>query len=144
MKERKETPPANSMLEDDGMCFCCGQKNPIGLKLQFEMLPEGRMRTEWTPRREHQGFKDIVHGGLVATLLDEVMIRLLYALGIRAVTAELSTRLLRPLGAGKRYRFESRLVEDKGRVVTAEAEGFDAESGERVASGIAKCMRVSR
>ena len=129
-------------LEDDGMCFCCGPKNPIGLKLQFEMLPEGRMRTEWTPRREHQGFKDIVHGGLVATLMDEVMIRLLYALGIRAVTAELSTRLLKPLQAGKRYRFESWLVEDKGRVVTAEAEGFDAESGERVASGGAKCMRL--
>jgi acyl-coenzyme A thioesterase PaaI-like protein len=129
-------------LEDDGMCFCCGQKNPIGLKLQFEMLPDGRMRTEWTPRREHQGFKDIVHGGLVATLMDEVMIRLLYALGIRAVTAELSTRLLRPLRAGRRYRFESRLVEDKGRVVTAEAEAFDAESGERVATGGTKCMRL--
>ncbi|HYR52322.1 MAG TPA: PaaI family thioesterase [Candidatus Dormibacteraeota bacterium] len=129
-------------LEDDGMCFCCGQKNPIGLKLQFEMLPDGRMRTEWTPRREHQGFKDIVHGGLVATLMDEVMIRLLYALGIRAVTAELSTRLLRPMRAGKRYRFESRLLEDKGRVVTAEAEGFDAESGELMATGSTKCMRL--
>jgi acyl-coenzyme A thioesterase PaaI-like protein len=142
MKEPREGPPANAVLEDDGMCFCCGSKNPIGLKLQFETLPDGRMRTEWTPRREHQGFKDIVHGGLVATLMDEVMIRLLYALGIRAVTAELSTRLLRPLRAGKRYRFESRLVEDKGRVVTAEAEGFDAESGERVATGSTKCMRL--
>ena len=129
-------------LEDDGMCFCCGAKNPIGLKLQFEMLPDSRMRTEWTPRREHQGFKDIVHGGLVATLMDEVMIRLLYALGIRAVTAELSTRLLRPLRAGKRYRFESRLVEDKGRVVTTEAEAFDVELGERVASASAKCVRL--
>ena len=138
------TEPANTMLEDDGMCFCCGPKNPIGLKLQFEMLPNGRMRTEWTPRREHQGFKDIVHGGLVATLLDEVMIRLLYALGIRAVTAELSTRLLRPLRAGRRYRFESWLREDKGRVAIAEAEGFDAESGERVASGSAKCMRLKQ
>jgi acyl-coenzyme A thioesterase PaaI-like protein len=142
MKERREEPRGGTTLEDDGMCFCCGSKNPIGLKLQFEMLPEGRMRTEWTPRREHQGFKDIVHGGLVATLLDEVMIRLLYALGIRAVTAELSTRLLRPMRAGKRYRFESWLVEDKGRVVTAQAEGFDDESGERVASGGAKCMRL--
>src|SRR5207249_10688825 len=45
------------ILEDDGMCFCCGAKNPIGLKLQFEMLADRRMRTEWTPRKEHQGFK---------------------------------------------------------------------------------------
>lgn len=132
------------MLEDGGMCFCCGSKNPIGLKLEFEMLPDGRMRTYWTPRIEHQGFKDIVHGGLVATLLDEVMIRLLYALGIRAVTAELNTRLLLPLRSGRRYRFESRLIQDRGRLVTAEGEGFDDESGERVASGSAKCVRVER
>ncbi len=124
------------------MCFCCGTRNPIGLKLEFEMLPDGRMRTYWTPRREHQGFKDIVHGGLVGTLMDEVMIQLLYALGIRAVTAELYTRFIRPVRAGKRYRFESRLVLDKGRVVTAEAEGFDDESGERVTSGTAKCVRA--
>ena len=129
-------------LQDDGMCFCCGVRNPIGLKLQFEALPGGRMRTEWTPRQEHQGFKDIVHGGLVATLLDEVMIRMLYALGIRAVTAELKARLLKPLRAGRRYRFESWLVEDKGRLVVAEGEGFDAETGEKVASGSATCMRL--
>jgi acyl-coenzyme A thioesterase PaaI-like protein len=127
---------------DDGMCFCCGARNPIGLKLEFEMLPGERMQTYWTPRREHQGFKDIVHGGLVATLLDEVMIRLLYALGIRAVTAELTTRLLRPLRAERRYRFESRLLADRGRVLTAAAEGFDTESGERVTSGTAKCVRL--
>jgi acyl-coenzyme A thioesterase PaaI-like protein len=137
MSARRDT-----TVEDDGMCFCCGARNPIGLKLTFEELPGPRMRTEWTPRAEHAGFKDIVHGGLVATLLDEVMIRLLYALGIRAVTAELSARYLKPLRAGRRYRFESRLLEDKGRVVTAAAEGFDVESGERVTSGSATCVRV--
>lgn len=131
-----------AMPEDDGMCFCCGPKNPIGFKLEFEMTLDGRMHTLWTPREEHHGFKNIVHGGLVATVLDEVMIRLLYALGIHAVTAELHTRLLRPLRAGKAYRFESRVVEDKGRLVTAEAEAFDAETGEKVASGSAKCARV--
>ena len=135
-------PEVNTMLEDDGMCFCCGAKNPIGLKLQFETLPGERMQTYWTPRSEHQGFKDLVHGGLVATLLDEVMIRLLCALGIHAVTAELNTRLLRPLRAGKRYRFESRLVKDRGRLVHVEGEGFDDETGERVASGTATCARV--
>lgn len=129
-------------LEDDGMCFCCGVRNPIGLKLTFQTLPGERLRTEWTPRPEHQGFQDIVHGGLVSAVLDEVMIRLLYARGIRAVTAELTTRFLRPLQAGRRYRFESRVVEDRGRIVTTEAAGFDAETEERVASGSATCVRV--
>ena len=136
------TPKTGPVLEDDGMCFCCGPKNTIGFKLEFEMTLDRRMRTVWTPRQEHHGFKNIVHGGLVATVLDEVMIRLLYALGIHAVTAELHTKLIRPFRAGTPYRFEGRLVEDKGRLVTTEAEAFDAETGERVAAGSAKCVRV--
>src|SRR5439155_11960418 len=102
------------------------------------------MRTAWKPRQKQQGFKDIVQGGLVATVLDDVMIRLPCALAIEAVTAELKPRLLRPLRAGGRYRFEARLVEDKGRIVLTEAEAFDAETGEKVASGSAKCARVGK
>ena len=122
--------PMRLKLEDDSMCFCCGSENPIGLKLTFETTPEGR------------GFKDVVHGGLVATVLDEVMIRLLYLSGIEAVTAEMETRLIRPAHAGRAYRFEGWVVESKGRLVTTEAETLDAESGERVAWARAKCLRV--
>ena len=93
-------------LDDDAMCFCCGPKNPIGLKLEFETTAEGRMRTIWTPRKEHQGFKDIVHGGLVATVLDEVMVRLLYLRGISAVTAGMETKWIEPVRWGTAYRFE--------------------------------------
>jgi acyl-coenzyme A thioesterase PaaI-like protein len=129
-------------LEDDAMCFCCGQKNPIGLKLEFHETPDGRMRTVWTPRKEHQGFKDIVHGGLVATVLDEVMVRLLYLRGIEAVTAGMETKLIRPLQWGKPYRFEGWIVQDRGRAVITEAEAFEEASGERVARGKATCVRV--
>jgi len=128
-------------LEDAGMCFCCGPRNPIGLKLAFERLPGDRMRTTWTPRPEHQGFKDIVHGGLVATVLDEVMIRLLYDLGIPAVTAELTTRLLRPVRAGRTYRFEAWVESNGGRLVTTGAQGLDLETHEPVARAEAKCVR---
>jgi len=129
-------------LEDDGMCFCCGSENSIGLKLAFETTNEGRMRTVWTPRREHQGFKEIIHGGLVATVLDEVMVRLIYDRGINAVTAGMETKILRPLRAGRPYRFEGWIVQDRGRAVLTEAEAFDASTGERVASGKATCLRV--
>ncbi|HZI89209.1 MAG TPA: PaaI family thioesterase [Candidatus Polarisedimenticolia bacterium] len=139
MSEEKGAP---LKLEDDGYCFACGVRNPIGLKLEFETLPGNRLRTIWTPRSEHTGFQGIVHGGLIATVLDEVMIRLLYAMGIRAVTAELKTRFVKPLRAGQPYRFEARIIADKGRIVTAEADGFDAATGEKVASGSATCVRV--
>jgi acyl-coenzyme A thioesterase PaaI-like protein len=130
-------------VEDDGRCFACGVRNPIGLKLEFETLPGERLRTVWTPRPEHTGFQEIVHGGLVATVLDEVMIRLLYALGIRAVTGELTTRFVKPLRSGRSYRFEARIAENRGRVVRTVAEGFDAETGEKVAAGSATCVPVS-
>jgi len=129
-------------LEDDAMCFCCGVKNPIGLKLEFEDTPQGRMRTHWTPRKEHQGFKDIVHGGLVATVLDEVMVRLLYLRGMPAVTAGMETKLLKPLRWGREYSFEGWVVQERGRAVITEAEACDVESGERVAWGKATCMKV--
>lgn len=129
-------------LDDDQMCFCCGPKNPIGLKLSFDESPDGRTRTVWTPRREHQGFRDIVHGGLVATVLDEVMVRMLYLRDIHAVTGTMETKLLRPLRAGRPYRFEAWLVKDRGRAVLTEAEAFDHETGERMASGKATCVRV--
>ena len=130
-------------LDDDAMCFCCGSKNPIGLKLAFEKTSAGRMRTVWTPRKEHQGFKDIVHGGLVATVLDEVMVRMLYDRGISAVTAGMETKLIRPLRWGRPYRFEAWLVRDRGRALVTEAEAVDADRGERVAWGQATCIRVA-
>jgi len=130
-------------LEDDAMCFCCGSRNPIGLRLEFEETPDGRMRTIWTPRKEHQGFKDIVHGGLVATVLDEVMVRLLYLRGISAVTAGMETKLVRPVRWGNAYRFEGWIVQDRGRAVITEAEAFEEPAGERVAWAKATCIRVA-
>ena len=129
-------------LDDDAMCFCCGPKNPIGLKLKFETTADGRMRTVWVPRKEHQGFKDIVHGGLVATVLDEVMVRLLYLRGISAVTAGMETRLVAPVRLGLPYRFEGWIVRDRGRAVITEAEALAAETEERVAWCRATCIRV--
>jgi acyl-coenzyme A thioesterase PaaI-like protein len=130
------------VLDDDEYCFCCGPRNPIGLKLRFRESDGGGMSTVWTPKKEHQGFKDIVHGGLVATVLDEVMVRLLYHVGIHAVTATMETKLVKPVRWGRPYRFEGRIVEDRRRAVITEAEAFDAESGERAAWGRATCVRV--
>src|SRR5436190_12073322 len=54
-------------------CFVCGESNPIGLKLRFET--DGRVvQTRFVPRLEHVGFRQTVHGGLIATLMDEIMV----------------------------------------------------------------------
>ena len=54
------------------MCFACGTENPIGLHLHFFSLPQGCLSL-FTPSREHQSYNDRMHGGLIMTLMDEVM-----------------------------------------------------------------------
>ena len=56
-------------LDVDDMCFACGRKNPIGLKLQFHFDGDDYVTT-FEVRPEHQGWAGIVHGGLLATALD--------------------------------------------------------------------------
>jgi len=53
-------------------CFACGTENPIGLNLQFYRLGDA-VCTDITLGRYHEGWHDIAHGGIISTLLDEVM-----------------------------------------------------------------------
>jgi uncharacterized protein (TIGR00369 family) len=73
-------------------CFVCGEANPLGLKLRFET--DGQIvRARFVPRAEHIGFKQVVHGGLLATVMDEIMV---WACAVRArrfaFCAEMSVR----------------------------------------------------
>ncbi|HID89083.1 MAG TPA: PaaI family thioesterase [Anaerolineae bacterium] len=55
------------------MCFVCGVQNPIGLKLAFYQDPEaGQVRATFTVPDVYQGYPGVVHGGIVAAVLDEV------------------------------------------------------------------------
>ncbi|MCL6639271.1 MAG: PaaI family thioesterase [Firmicutes bacterium] len=102
-------------LRDDSMCFACSPKNPIGLKLTFQQ--DGDVcRCRFTARPEHQGWRDLLHGGLIATLLDEVMAQWLWARGITAMTAEMTTRFSRAVPVGRELLLESRLEADRGKV----------------------------
>ena len=82
------------LLPHTRSCFVCGEANPAGLKLRFET--DGRVvQTRFVPRAEHVGFRQTVHGGLIATLLDEIMV---WACAVQtkrfAFCAELSVRFI--------------------------------------------------
>ena len=56
------------------MCFLCGLQNPVGLKLAFyDDADAGQVRTEFTIADEYQGYPGVVHGGIVAGVLDETV-----------------------------------------------------------------------
>lgn len=126
-------------LVGDDYCFACGPKNPIGLRLEFETEDHGVSRTVWVPEKEYQGYAGVVHGGLIATVLDEVMVRMLWLLGVPAMTARFEMSLKRPAEPGKPLYFEGRVIEDRGRVIKLESEACDA-NGNVIAVGNATCI----
>jgi len=52
-------------------CFGCSPSNPIGLNLEFEENDDFVI-ANWNPKPEFQGFKNVLHGGIQSTLMDEI------------------------------------------------------------------------
>ena len=98
-------------LADNGYCFVCGPKNPIGLKLNFHFNGKS-IKTQFTPKKEHQGYLNIVHGGIISTVLDEAMVKLALAMNIPAVTASMEIRLRRALNVGETINVEAEILKN--------------------------------
>ncbi len=107
-------------LENDNYCIACGKDNPIGLRLRFEETETGA-RASFTPRREHQGYKNIVHGGIISMVLDEAMSWAAIKKGMWPVTAEMEVRFKAPLHEGQKVLAEGWIEKKKGRLIIAGA-----------------------
>jgi len=129
--------------EDDQMCFACGAQNPRGLHLVFTPHGEDGLRAEYTAGKEYQGYRDVVHGGFLGLLLDEVMVNLPWKReGRPVVSAEFTVRLLKPAPVGQKL------------VITAEPDGEPRRNlipvkgevrltdGTLLATAKATCVRV--
>ena len=110
----------------DDMCFACGERNPIGLKLQFRFEGEDYVTT-FQVRPEYQGWAGIAHGGLLATVLDEVMARLLWEKGVNAITGKLEVRYHKPVSVGDTLEIRGRVARQSSRGVETAAEARTAD-----------------
>src|SRR5262245_43257539 len=123
-------------------CFVCGESNPKGLNLRS--LTDGQtVRLEFVPGAEQVGFAGVVHGGIIATVLDEVMV---WACAVRtkrfAFCAELSVRYLHPLPPGVKTLARAELVANRrDRVFEAKAQ-LESESGTVYASATGKYLPI--
>lgn len=129
----------NLDLRDDRGCFVCGPENGIGLHLAFEFA-EGVATTQFRPLPEHQGYRGISHGGILATVLDEVMVYAAVSLGRWAATAEMTVRYLRPAPTDELLTFTGRVVKDRSRLVECEGE-CRAPDGRLLATATAKLIK---
>jgi acyl-coenzyme A thioesterase PaaI-like protein len=127
-------------LVADNYCFACGPANPKGLHLQFRFEGEEYV-CDFTPAREYQGWDDILHGGIVATVLDEVMTRILWEKGISAMTAEMTVRLKKPVPIARPATARARVTASRKRVYETEAE-IVLEDGTVAATATGKFLAV--
>lgn len=114
---------------NDG-CFACGPGNPRGLHLHFESTGCGEIAAEWLPDSAWEGFRGIVHGGIVSTVLDEAMSKAVAASRIEALTVELRVRLRHNVAPARPLRVRAWIDFQRRRVTRAEATLTSADGTE--------------
>ena len=105
-------------------CLVCGRENPHGLKLALHVDDAtGVVRVAFTPRPEHTGFEGVVHGGVLATVLDEAMVWAAIWAGRRlCLAAELTVRFRRVAQVGEPLEAVARVTDARARLVQTAAE----------------------
>ena len=135
--------PADYTLNND-KCFVCGMNNPFGLQVHPEIRDAGAsVRIECTPPEHLQGWANILHGGILSTLLDEAITYVgIGTFEQHAVTAQLEVRFRNPAPTGvklyvlaERIKVSKRLVEAKAAVTLSD--------GTLIATGTGKVVPVS-
>jgi uncharacterized protein (TIGR00369 family) len=108
-------------------CFGCGQANPAGLKLEFAVAANDAVVCEATVSDNYEGPPGYLHGGIIATLLDEAMSKANRAQGVTAMTRQMQVEYLKPVPSGKPIRIEGRVTLSEGRKHWTEAKIVNAE-----------------
>ncbi len=121
-------------------CFVCGDKNDIGLKLDF-YYADGKARAEFIPTRNYEGYKNILHGGILSTLLDEVMIKSILAQEILTVTSQIEVKFKKPAIIGEKLVIEGEITGERGRLILTEGKVFK-EDGTVIAEARGKFFKT--
>ena len=107
-------------------CFVCGDKNESGLQAKFYYDGE-KAFTEIAAIESFEGYKGIYHGGVISSLLDEVMIKAILAEDIFAVTVEMTVKYIQPVKVDTQMKIEGYVTKGKGRIFFTEGKVVDSE-----------------
>ncbi len=123
-------------------CFGCGEANPHGLRLEFFLAEDGTVVCPVTIPDSFEGHPGFLHGGIIATLLDESMSKAVRARGLNAMTRHIEVDYLRPVPSQTPIRMEGHILRSEGRKHWAEARILDSE-GKALAQGKGLFVEVS-
>jgi uncharacterized protein (TIGR00369 family) len=114
-------------LHGSNRCFGCGEANPIGLHLEFLPAPDRSVVSLPVVADTFEGHPGYLHGGVIATVLDEAMSKAVRARGFTAMTRHMEIDYLRPVPSIAPLRVEGRVTRNEGRKHWTEAKIHDAE-----------------
>lgn len=107
----------------DSACFVCGPNNPIGLQAEFNIDSQaGTSSSQLQLPEQFQGWQDVVHGGVLAALLDEACIYACRSKADQCVTAELQVRYRKPVPVGSLVEVSGCLTDSRRKIWQAAAE----------------------
>lgn len=127
-------------------CFVCGLENPAGLQLKIYQVEEGVIETTFTAPEHFQGYPGVLHGGIIATILDEISGRAQMgdpSLPRFMFTGKLEVIYRKNAPIGKPLRIVGRAGKTRGRTAEGWA-GMYAEDGTLLAEATTLLFDVPR
>ena len=115
-------------------CFGCGPANPTGLHLEFMLASNGTVVCQAMIPDTFEGPHGLVHGGIIATLLDETMSKAVRSHNVVGMTRHMEVDYLRPVPSCTSIRLEGRVYRNEGRKHWAEA-SIQSDEGTTLAHG---------
>lgn len=132
--ELANTAMTSARHREHGNCVVCSRANGTGLGIDFTVVEDGAVEASFACDKAFEGFYNVIHGGVISSLIDGAMTNCVFAQGYVAVTAELKVRFQHPVNTGapatvrawvdKSYRplhlLKAEVVQDHVIKVTAE------------------------
>ena len=130
-------------MKDEKYCFACGEENPFGLHLKFEFEDDKLVSKKILPR-EFQGYENISHGGIVATMLDEMMSKFIQKkYGQQALTGKLEIRYRHPTPTGEELKLSAWQISQVMNIITLKSK-VETSEGQTTAEATAKFAVVAK
>ena len=102
----------STQAEAHPFCFVCSGSNPMGLALRYASQPDGSVSAKFLGHSALEGYSGLLHGGVIAALLDGAMTNCLFAHGRAALTVELKVRYHESVAAAEEVSVHARLEDD--------------------------------
>jgi acyl-coenzyme A thioesterase PaaI-like protein len=103
-------------------CVVCGPANIKGLNLKFRVVDHGKVESNFICEEKFEGYRGMMHGGIISSILDGAMGNCMFACGKAAVTVEMTTRYRHPVVIGEEAGVTARLTRSSHPLYLLEAE----------------------